>query len=269
MQNIFLDGRSLAELCSLKGRVAVITGASKGIGLACARRLAEGGATLALFDIDLESAREEAAKMAADFGVRCLPFRVDMTDAAGVRAAMEQVYNELGGLQIWVNNAGIFPEIAALDISDENYDRLMALDQRGAFLAARDAARMMLQNKPAGGVIINMVSVSGLIAATNSAHYVAAKHAMTGATKAFARDLAPHGIRVLAIAPTLIATPGVAAGMVDPHGSAALKAFIQQIPMGRAGQPDEVARVVFFAASDLAAFMTGTTLVVDGGELVL
>lgn len=269
MKNIFLDGRSLAELCSLKGRVAVITGAAKGIGLACARRLAEGGAAVALFDVDLQSAQEEAVTMAADFGVQCLPFRVDMTDAASVRMAMEQVYRKLGGLHIWVNNAGIFPEITALDITDEHYDRLMALDQRGAFLAARDAARMMLQNKPSGGVIINMVSVSGLIAATNSAHYVAAKHAIAGATKAFARDLAPHGIRVLAIAPTLIATPGVAAGMANPHGNAALKAFIQQIPMGRAGEPDEVARVVFFAASDLAAFMTGTTLVVDGGELVL
>jgi NAD(P)-dependent dehydrogenase (short-subunit alcohol dehydrogenase family) len=192
-----------------------------------------------------------------------------MADAAMVRTKIEQVQKELGGLHIWINNAGIFPEVSTLDITDEKYDQLMNLDQRGAFLSARDAAKAMLQNEPSGGVIINMVSVSGLIAATNSSHYVAAKHAMVGATKAFARDLAPHGIRVLGIAPTLISTPGVEAGLANPHSRPALEAFIQKIPLGRPGMPDEVARVVYFAASDMAAFMTGTTLVVDGGELVL
>lgn len=261
---------ALTQLASLAGRVAIVTGGSKGIGLACARRLAEGGAAIALFDVDLAHAQSEAGRIAADFGVACLALQVDMTDAKAVRAAIGEVRTALGGLHILVNNAGIFPEIATLDITDDDYDRLMGLDQRGAFLAARDAAKAMLDNEPAGGVIINMISVSGLIAATNSAHYVAAKHAMAGATKAFARDLAPHNIRVLAIAPTLIATPGVEAGLTgSAHGRAALEAFIDKIPFGRAGQPDEVARVVYFAATDLAAFMTGTTLVVDGGELTL
>ncbi|WP_432724176.1 SDR family oxidoreductase [Jeongeupia wiesaeckerbachi] len=184
------------------------------------------------------------------------------------RAAIASCVAQFGKLDIWINNAGIFPEISTLDITDADYDRLMNLNQRGMFLAARDAAREMVCN-PAGGVIINIVSVSALIAATNSAHYVAGKHAIAGATKAFARDLAPHGIRVMAVAPTLIRTPGVETGLAGSEESRkALEAFIDRIPLGRPGEPDEVARSVFFAASDLSAFMTGSMLLVDGGELV-
>lgn len=261
---------TLAQLTSLSGRVAIVTGGSKGIGLACARRLAEAGAKIALFDIDFETAKTEVSRIKEDFGVEGLALHVDIADADAVRSAINQTQEKLGGLHIFVNNAGIFPEIPSLDITDADFDKLMAIDLRGAFLAARDAAKVMVNNKPSGGVIINMVSVSALVAATNSAHYVAAKHAMAGATKAFARDLAPQGIRVLAIAPTLISTPGVEKGLTgDTYGKAALDAFIKQIPVGRAGQPDEVARVVYFAATDLASFMTGSTLVVDGGNLTL
>ncbi|SED95765.1 SDR family NAD(P)-dependent oxidoreductase [Ruania alba] len=262
------DLPSLSDLGSLRGRVAVVTGAAKGIGLACARRLAEAGADVALFDIDGAGVADAAEQIARDFGVRTLGSMVDSSDSVAVRTAIETVTTELAGLHIWVNNAGIFPEIATLDISESDYDRLMTLNQRGMFLASLDAARAMRDH--GGGVIINMSSVSGLIAATNSAHYVAAKHAIVGSTKAFARDLAPYGIRVLAVAPTLVRTPGVQAGLDhDEHSRAALEAFVAQIPMGRAAEPDEVARVVYFAATDLAAFMTGSVLTVDGGELVL
>ncbi|KRG72104.1 SDR family NAD(P)-dependent oxidoreductase [Pseudoxanthomonas dokdonensis] len=261
--------RPLTDLCSLRDRVAVVTGAAKGIGLASARRLAEAGADVALLDIDQQTCEREASRIQADFGVRTIGIGVDSADADAVRAAIAQCVSHFGGLHIWVNNAGIFPEIPTLDITDAEYDRLMSLNQRGMFLAARDAAKAMLGNAN-GGVIINMISVSGLVAATNSAHYVAGKHAIAGATKAFARDLAPHGIRVMAIAPTLINTPGVQAGLAGSEESReALEAFIGRIPLGRAGEADEVARTVFFAASDLAAFMTGSVLVVDGGELVL
>lgn len=272
MSTGFIRDRSsatLAELCSLKGKVAVVTGAAKGIGLSCARRLAEAGAAVALFDIDEAGVRKAASQLASDFGVETAGQRVDSSDADDVRKAIAACMAKFGKLDIWVNNAGIFPEISTLDITDVEYDRLMNLNQRGMFLAARDAAREMTRN-PEGGVIVNMISVSGLVAATNSAHYVAGKHAIAGATKAFARDLAPHGIRVLSVAPTLIRTPGVEKGMSGGEESrAALEAFVGRIPLGRAGEADEVARVVFFAVSELAAFMTGSTLVVDGGELVL
>lgn len=261
--------RPLSDLCSLRGRVAAITGAAKGIGLACARRLAEAGADVALLDIDQQTCEQAATRIRADFGVKAIGMAVDSSDPDAVRAAIKQCISQLGALNIWVNNAGIFPEISTLDITDGEYDRLMNLNQRGMFLAARDAAKEMIHNQH-GGVIINMISVSALIAATNSAHYVAGKHAIAGATKAFARDLAPHGIRVMAVAPTLINTPGVQAGLSGGEESRkSLEAFIERIPLGRAGEADEVARAVFFAASDLAAFMTGSVLVVDGGELVL
>lgn len=260
---------SLTELCSLTGRVAVITGGAQGIGFSCARRLIEAGASTAIFDINKEKMEQAVKILSANTDTQVMGVHIDSTDVTGVRLAMEKVATALGGLHILVNNAGIFPELSVLDITDADYDRLMGLNQRGMFLAARDAASLM-KNQGQGGVIINIISISGLIAATNSAHYVASKHAIAGATKAFARDLAPYGIRVLAIAPTLIQTPGVEAGLRASNNSKkALDAFLTRIPLGRAGKADEVARVVFFAASQLSAFMTGSILIVDGGELVL
>lgn len=264
-----LTNRSLTDLLDFHGRVVVVTGAAKGIGLACARRFAEAGGTVVLLDIDATGLDEAAQELRDQFAVDVEAQAIDMSDADAVRSAIAQIVEKLDRIDVWVNNAGIFPIIDTLDITDDDYDRLTALNQRGMFLSARSVAQTMADSgRP--GVIVNMVSVSGLVAATNSAHYVAAKHAIVGATKAFGRDLAPHGIRVLAVAPTLIETPGVHAGLTgSAQAKAALDAYITRIPLGRAGEPDDVARVVLFAASDLAGFMTGSTLVVDGGELVL
>ncbi|WP_168429569.1 MULTISPECIES: SDR family NAD(P)-dependent oxidoreductase [unclassified Microbacterium] len=260
---------SLAEMIDFREKVAVITGAANGIGLACARRFAEAGATVVLLDIDESGLVMAAQELRDRFATTVESHRLDMADSDAVKSTMATITAQTGRIDVWVNNAGIFPIIDTLDLTDEEYDRLHALNQRGMFLAARTVAQQMVDaGRP--GVIVNMVSVSGLVAATNSAHYVAAKHAIVGATKAFARDLAPHGIRVLAIAPTLIETPGVRTGLAgSEEGRAALDAYLTRIPLGRAGVADEVARVAVFAASGLAGFMTGTTLVVDGGELVL
>lgn len=261
--------RALEDFLDFDEKVVVITGAAKGIGLACARRFAEAGATVVLLDIDEPGLAGASSDISEQFHVPVSSHRVDMSDADAVTRAVSTIVDEHGRIDVWLNNAGIFPIVDTLAITDEDYDRLADLNQRGMFLSARTAARAMVKTGRAG-VIVNMVSVSGLIAATNSAHYVAAKHAMVGATKAFARDLAPHGIRVLAVAPTLIETPGVQSGLArSADGRAALDAYLTHIPLGRAGVPDDVARVTIFAASDLAGFMTGSTVIVDGGELVL
>ena len=263
------SNQSIAELLDFRGKVVAVTGAAKGIGLACVRRFAEAGATTVLLDIDAQGLTSAVSEIREDYGSTVSSHALDMSDADAVKSAIAAIVADCGRIDVWVNNAGIFPVMDTLDITNADYDRLAGLNQRGMFLAARDAAQAMVQSELAG-VIINMVSVSGLVAATNSAHYVAAKHALVGATKAFARDLAPHDIRVLAVAPTLISTPGVEAGLAgSAEGHDALEAFTSRIPLGRAGVPDEVARVVLFAASGLAGFMTGTTIVVDGGELVL
>ncbi|MFC4138447.1 MULTISPECIES: SDR family NAD(P)-dependent oxidoreductase [unclassified Microbacterium] len=260
---------SIAEMLDFRDKVVVITGAAKGIGLACARRFAEAGGTLVLLDIDESGLVTAVQELRDSFDVTVSAQVLDMADADAVKSTIATIVDAYGRIDVWVNNAGIFPIIDTLDLTDDEYDQLHALNQRGMFLAARTVAQQMTRSERPG-VIINMVSVSGLIAATNAAHYVAAKHAIVGATKAFARDLAPHGIRVLAIAPTLIETPGVQTGLAQSaEGKAALDAYLTRIPLGRAGAPDEVARVVLFAASGLSGFMTGTTLVVDGGELVL
>lgn len=261
--------RALIDFLDFADKVVVVTGAAKGIGLACARRFAEAGAGLILLDIDEAGLADASRELREQFEVEVTAHVVDMSDVDAVRRIVTAIVDEHHRIDVWLNNAGIFPILDTLEITDAEYDRLTALNQRGMFLAARTAAQAMTKTGRAG-VIVNMVSVSGLIAATNSAHYVAAKHAIVGATKAFARDLAPHGIRVLAIAPTLIETPGVHAGLAQSaEGRAALSAYATRIPLGRAGVPDEVARVALFAASDLAGFMTGSALVVDGGELVL
>lgn len=264
-----LTPQPLSTFLDFRNKVVVVTGAAKGIGLACAHRFAEAGATLVMLDVDESALISARGNLETQFQVTLASYVVDMSDSLAVDDVIDTIISTWGRIDVWVNNAGIFPVIDTLSITDEDYDRLMALNQRGTFLTARTVAQRMATSGR-GGVIVNMVSVSGLIAATNSAHYVAAKHALVGATKAFARDLAPHGIRVLAVAPTLIETPGVEAERTaNTQANTALQSYLTRIPMGRAGIPDEVARVTLFAASDLAAFMTGSTLPVDGGELTL
>ncbi|GAA2869051.1 3-oxoacyl-ACP reductase FabG [Streptosporangium fragile] len=263
MSTADVSSKSLTELISLTGRRAVVTGGGRGLGKAIASRLAEAGADLLIGDIDEELAVSAAKQIADSHGVRAIGVAMDVADAGSVAAAADRAVAELGGLEIWVNNAGIFPSVPLLEMTDETWDRVFAVNARGVFLGAREAARRM-----ASGVIVNIISTAGFRgSAPGLAAYVGSKHAVRGLTRELALELAPGGIRVLGVAPSFVPTEGnmmmaatVMTGDTPPTG------LMLDSPIGRVGVPDDIARVVLFCVSDLATFMTGSTLLADGGD---
>ncbi|MEY2402398.1 MAG: hypothetical protein QOJ08_2509 [Ilumatobacteraceae bacterium] len=257
--------RPLSELFSLDGRAAVVTGAARGLGAQIVRRLAEAGADVIAGDIDVSGAETTAAETSAAFGHRAIGVDLDVSMTSSIVAAADRAIHEFGRLDIWVNNAGIsYATGPAVDVTDEFLDRMLDVNVRGTFVGAREAARRM----PNGGVIVNIASTTGFRASVGISAYVASKHAVVGVTKALALEFGPLGIRVLGIAPTVMDTPGVRIEM-EPLMKAGLDVAKRAStnPLGRMGVADDVARVVVFAASDLAAFMTGSTLAVDAARL--
>lgn len=263
----------LADLLSLAGRRAVVTGGAQGLGKAIAVRLAEAGADLLIVDLHEDAARTAADELHARFGVTALGARADVSDAASVAAAADLAATELGGIDVWVNNAGVFPNAPVLEMDDETWDRVFAVNARGVFLGAREAARRMTADG-SGGVIVNIVSTAGVqVAFPGMSAYVSSKHAALGLTKSLAVDLAPLGVRVLGVAPSFVPTEGnlaVAAAAAEAAAAAGVELpkldVMNQSLIGRFGTPDDIARVVLFAASDLSMIMTGSTLLADAGE---
>ena len=263
--------KTIPELISLEGQLAVVTGAAKGIGAATAGRLAEAGAQLLLGDIDDGGAAAVAEKLATSYGRKTASVRLDVRDGESIVAAADLAVAEFGRLDIWVNNAGIYPPGTALQMTDAEWDQVLEVNLRGAFIGAREAARRMI-DQARGGVIVNIASTAGFRSGgAGLPHYVASKHGLLGLTKSLAVELGPHNIRVLAVAPTVIDTPGidVLAGGDDAAIRASLAAIAARLPLGRTGVADDVARVVLLCASDLTLFMTGSALVVDAGDLAL
>ena len=257
--------RSLTELLSLNGRVAVVTGAARGIGAQIVRRFAEAGADVVAGDLDVDGAAALAAEVAAASGRRVLACHLDVSDSSTLAAAAELAVAELGGLHLWVNNAGIFPTTGpAIDATDEFIDRMLLVNTRGSFAGAREAARRMTS----GGVIINMLSTMGFKGNVGISAYITSKHALVGTTKALALEFAPMDIRVLGVAPGFVTTPGTDDQLAPLKAAGVdIAKRVAHTPLGRAGVPDDIARVVLFACTDLAAYMTGSTLAVDAGSL--
>ncbi|MCJ2180852.1 SDR family NAD(P)-dependent oxidoreductase [Novosphingobium album (ex Hu et al. 2023)] len=258
---------SIAQLVSLEGRCAVVTGGAQGLGKAMVRRLAEAGARVLIGDLKESEATAAAEEISARYGTMVIATRLDVTDSDAIRAAADLACSELGGLDIWVNNAGLYPNVLLEEMTDPVWDQTMAVNLRGVFVSCQEAARRM---KDAGtqGVLVNVVSTAGFKGvAPGMAAYVASKHGVRGLNKQLAIELAPHGIRVLGVAPTFCETEGnMAALNALPERVRTEIAATLTSALGRVGVPDDIARAVLFCASDMSLFMTGSTLLVDAGE---
>lgn len=265
--------RSLSELTSLTGRVAVITGGGRGLGKAIADRFAEAGADIVIGDIDEKLAQSAARDLSSGFGVRAVGAQLDVSDSGSVVSLADFAVEQFGGITIWVNNAGIFPSVAALEMEDSLWDKVFDINVRGVFVGSREAARRMKPGAP--NVIINVVSLAGFRGISPGlAAYVGSKHAVRGITRQLAMEFAPS-IRVLGIAPTYCVTEGnilMAAEHIAKHGLTDQAEInveaMQGSRLGRIGVPDDIGRAALFLASDLSVFMTGSTLMVDGGDTI-
>jgi NAD(P)-dependent dehydrogenase (short-subunit alcohol dehydrogenase family) len=266
-----VSSHSVAELVSLAGRVAVVTGGGRGLGKAIAQRLAEAGADVLIADRDGELAGAAAQDLDARYASRVLAATMDVTDTESVAAAAAVAVSKLGGVDIWVNNAGVFPFVPLDQLSDEVWDNVMAVNVRGVLAGAREAMRSMIAADK-GGVIVNIASTAGFRGVSPGlSAYVASKHAVRGLTRQLAMELAPHAIRVLGVAPTYCVTEGnllAAQELGGPDVTGADIAAMVSSKLGRVGVPDDVARAVLFCASDLSIYMTGSTLLVDAGETI-
>ena len=240
----------------LDGKIALVTGAGRGLGRAIALALADAGAEL-LLNSRSPAELDTVAGEIADAGGKAQSLPFDITDPAAMRAA----FAEIARLDILVNNAGVNRPQPFLDVDDETLDRLLDLNVRALFRTAQAGARLMVEG--GSGVIINMSSQMGHVGSElNRTVYVMTKHAVEGLTKAMAVELAPRGVRVVSIAPTFIVTPLTEPFFRDPAFS---KWVHDRIPLGRLGTQDEVAQAVVFLASPAAGLVTGSSLLVDGG----
>lgn len=238
----------------LANKVALITGAGQGMGRAIARCLAQAGARVVAADINLQAAEQTIEGL----GDQALALTCNVADGASVAAAMGAIEARFGGLDILVNNAGVGSVDAFVDTPDEHWQRVIAVNLTGTFLCSREAVRLM-QRHGRGGAVINISSTAAMTGEGPS-HYCAAKAGVMGLTRSMARELAASGIRVNTLVPGPTNTP-MMAGIPDDWMQSMLKA----IPLGRMGEPDEVARAAVFLASEDASFITGQNLAVNGG----
>ncbi|MDH3287093.1 MAG: SDR family oxidoreductase [Betaproteobacteria bacterium] len=246
--------------CRLDGRVALVTGAGRGLGLAAAIGLAQAGAEVLLVSRTLSDLEEAADTIRSDGGA-AQALVCDVTNGAQVREAFAQ----LPRLDILVNNAGGNLPEPFVEVTEERLDRILNLNVRAAFLVAQAAARKMLETadrRQRGGAMVNVSSQMGHVGAAGRTVYCMTKHALEGLTKALAVELAPHNIRVNSIAPTFIETPMTAPFFEEPRFR---EWVLNRIPLGRLGKLDEVSAAVAFLASPAASLITGTSLLVDGG----
>jgi 3-oxoacyl-[acyl-carrier protein] reductase len=244
-------------MISLNGRIALVTGASQGIGRACALTLARAGARVALAARNATKLAEVAAEIAAAGG-EAVPFELDLASEESIKAGAKAVVAHFGKIEILVNNGGITRDNLMLRMKLADWDAVLAINLTGAFLLTQAACSSML--KARWGRIINVASVVGETGQAGQANYAASKAGLIGLTKSLARELASRNITVNAVAPGYISTP-----MTDVLNEQQRSAMLTQIPLDRAGTPEDIAHAVAFLATDQAGYITGHVLDVNGG----
>src|SRR5216683_3192109 len=251
---------------SFKNQVALVTGAASGLGLATARAFAESGASVVLVDWN-EEAAQSAAKELANKGYKTLAIRCDVSDDAQVEAMVKQTVTTFGRLDAAYNNAGVQNVLAeTADTTREDYDRVMAINLRGVWICMKFELQQM--RKQGSGTIVNCSSLGGLIGGARRGTYHAAEHGVIGFTKSAALEYATRGIRVNAVCPGMIQTPMSDKMIAEGQGeelNAMLKAYV---PMGRMGQPEEIADAVLWLSSSAASYVTGQSISIDGGYVM-
>ncbi len=245
----------------LNGKVALVTGASRGIGRAVALKLAEAGADIAVNYAGSEQKAEEVVRLINENGGNAVSFQCDVASSEQVSAMIKEVIETFGRLDILVNNAGVTKDTLLMRMKEDDWDKVINTNLKGVFNTTKAVTRQMMKQR--SGRIINMASVVGIIGNAGQANYVASKAGVIGLTKSSARELAARNITVNAVAPGFIETD-----MTDTLPEDVQQEMLRQIPLGKMGTPEDVAMVVRFLAGEESRYMTGQVLSVDGGMVM-
>ncbi len=245
---------------TLEGKVALVTGGARGIGKEIALCLAKQGANIALCDVNLEET-EKTAKEIRDLGRDCLALKADVTSLKDVQDMMDKILDKLSKLDILINNAGITKDGLVLRMSEQDWDKVIAVNLKGCFICTKVASKVMLKQR--FGKIVNLASIIGIMGNIGQANYAASKAGIIGLTKSVAKELAPRGVCVNAIAPGFIKTEMTAKLPEDVQ-----KKMLSLIPLGRFGEPKDVANLALFLSSENSSYITGQVIQIDGGMLM-
>jgi 3-oxoacyl-[acyl-carrier protein] reductase len=241
----------------LENKIALVTGAARGIGQAIALQLAADGADLALCDVKAEWLEDTAAKVKA-LGRRAEAYAMDVANGAAVGEAVAKILADFGRIDVLVNNAGITRDTLLMRMSEEDWDAVLDINLKGAFLVTKAVVKPMMKQR--SGAIVNIASVVGIMGNPGQANYTASKAGLIALTKTTAKELGSRNVRVNAVAPGFIRT-----AMTDKLAEPVKDAMLKMVPLGRLGEPEDVAKAVAFLASDAAAYVNGQTLAVCGG----
>ncbi len=244
----------------LKGKISVITGGARGIGFAIAEKFAEHHSDIVIWDI-LDEGANSAKTLEEKYGIKAKFYKVDITDFETVKETAKKVIEEMGTPEVIVNNAGITRDTLLLRMKPEDWELVLKINLTGAFNTTKGFLQQMLKNRK--GSIINIASVIGLMGNAGQANYAASKAGLIGFTKSLAKEIASRGLRANAIAPGFIETE-----MTKKLPEKVIEEYLKVIPLSRPGKPEDVANVALFLASDLSSYITGQTIIVDGGMLM-